>query len=140
MKRFVLLIVLELLSAATMAAESNIASWRWYYTAFESPELTAGIFVRSGEALLERGKDALKIRLRDKANPDLAPNFSGQQVQNHVRGRLKGFFMYQDYLLLSGEYRSKKLGDNCSLEEIVLRPPIPDGSVFVMTRVLGTCQ
>jgi hypothetical protein len=140
MKRFVLLFFLTVLSTSIMAAEPNVTSWRWYYTAFESPEPTAGIFVRSGQALLERDKGTLEIRLRDKANPDLAPKYSGQQVQNHVRGRLKGFFMHQEDLLLFGEYRSRKLGGSCSLEEIVLRPPIPDGSLFVMTRVLGSCQ
>jgi len=139
MKIFFLVLGL-LLSAGTTAADEGKTYWRWYYSAFESPEQAAGVFFRSGQASVERKKGSLQINLRDKSTPELSPEFLGNLIHGNIKGVLKNFFMHDDDLMFFGEYHSKTLGKQCFLEQIILRSAIPDGSVLVLSRVKGSCQ
>ena len=139
MKIFFLILGL-LFSAGSAAAEGGKTYWRWYYSAFESPEQAAGVFLRSGQALVERKKGGLKINFREKNSPELSHDFSGDLINKNIKGVLKNFFMHNEDLLFSGEYHSKTFGKQCFLEQIFLRSAIPDGSMLVLSRVRGSCQ
>lgn len=119
-------------------ADSGKENWRWYYSSFSSPELSATIFIRNGTAQVTMNNKKIKIIFNEPALPEENPVFNGTYYQNKVIGMLSNFFPSRGESL-SGVLETKKYGE-CNFMEIVLRSGVPDSSMLVISKIDGNCQ
>lgn len=135
-----LFVLLSFLLPCVSYASSSNDTWRWYYTAFASPEKSADVFLRSGVALVKQSGDKIEINFREKNVPELTPILVGHVSGGKVNGTLRKFFMYEERLVLFGDLRSSQVAKDCAFDEIVLRTKTPTGAILVLSRVSGSCQ
>ena len=117
--------------------------WRWFLGAFCSPKLEAKLCVRSGLAKVRIDKGShVSAALMDSQMPETNFIFEGHlDKQKRIAGWLTGMAMHEpDKEKYQGAYRSLQMGTACKVEQILLLPAVPDGSVLSLSRVNGLCQ
>jgi len=124
------------LSPLPSAGAESGGPWRWYYSAFGSPELGAKVFARSGVATIYKSPTTIQIAMQEVGGT--TATFAGRVSASKLQGQLSNFFpsggeFYQ------GTYKQLQVG-SCKFEQIALSPGAPDGSTLMFSRISGHCQ
>ena len=139
--RLFLILAFVFFPFAVMASAEQ--EWRWFLGAFCSPKLEAKLCVRSGLAKVRIDKGShVSAALMDSQMPETNFIFEGHlDKQKRIAGWLTGMAMHEpDKEKYQGAYRSLQMGTACNVEQILLLPAVPDGSVLSLSRVNGLCQ
>lgn len=132
--------LLLMFACASAAAQESNQPWHWYYVSPPYPDPGEHPLVRFGMARVALGEGKIRIDFAESGFPEMKPAFEGSVAKGGtVRGQLKGFFLEGPPVTLPGEYREGKRERGCQLQQIMLRTSFYDGSILMLSRVLGEC-
>jgi hypothetical protein len=128
-------LVAAVLATPAVGAESR-DTWRWYYSGFGSPDVSAKVLLRSGSATVRKSKADITVAMKEVDGTTAM--FIGKVSASQVNGMLNNFFPSES-VSYHGTYKTLQVG-TCKFEQIALSSGVPDGSIIMFSRVSGRCE